>query len=36
MKILSALHMHDPDRARDAMTFLEHTWEIVFTSTKGE
>lgn len=37
MKILSALHMHDPDRAREAMTeHLEHTWEIVFTSTKGE
>jgi len=33
-KILCALSVHDPARARKAMSeHLKHTWEIVFTST---
>jgi GntR family transcriptional repressor for pyruvate dehydrogenase complex len=36
-KILEALSMRDPERAREAMTdHLKHTREIVFTSTTGE
>lgn len=36
-KILSALSSHDPECAREAMKgHLEHTREIVFTSTTGE
>jgi GntR family transcriptional repressor for pyruvate dehydrogenase complex len=36
-KILSALSLNDPDRAREAMRgHLEHTRDIVFTSTTGE
>jgi GntR family transcriptional repressor for pyruvate dehydrogenase complex len=37
LKILDALGMHDAERAREAMQeHLEHTREIVFTSTSGE